>query len=140
MHQLTKSGNWEVMFRVKWASGTYTGRWGYTIYSGFKIDSEANEFRLQYCGERRTRNTLSSSPLEKESLLNQPFRTYDRNTHTCVQDTGAWWQSPTPGSCHYICLNCKNAVTGTGGHTIWDDQGCKQVSETFMGIRRIGKL
>jgi hypothetical protein len=130
-----QDGNWEVMFRVKWASGSKARFWGYSIYTGFKIGSEENEFRLHYGRETKNSNTIARNPLGKLSLDGQPFRTVDRNRHACT-DNGAWWSNPTAGSCQYLCLNCKNAATGSGGHTIWHDNGCKKVSETIMAISK----
>merc|ERR1712212_1125946 len=108
IHNLTKTGNWDLMFKAKWSTihGHFKGYRGYAIYSGFKVDDEDAQYRL-HVGRRTEQENMI---YRTDFFLNQNgkiFRTSDRNPVPCTS-RGAWWH--VNSKCGKACFNCYDAV------------------------------
>jgi len=63
MHELTKSGQWELLVRLHWADNerfeptpSLRGSWGWRLYSGFRVGSSAEGFTLNIAAEKESQD------------------------------------------------------------------------------------
>ena len=111
VHNLTKTGSWEIMFKAKWdrrsTHNDFKGYWAYVVYSGFKVDDECDQYRL-HIGSRLRSNRIGFGTFDYFRHQNgKIFRSSDRNPSSCTGN-GAWWHKE--GECRYACFNCKDRV------------------------------
>jgi len=133
MHQLTSTGKWELILRVRYhvATNVPVNKWrqydsmnpkfAYVIYGDFKIENEKNNYTLRI-GERKEHKDAPSHFLEPSN--GQPFATKDNPGifRTCFDFGRGWWFSKIQGfsdkfpshklptfihlQCYCICMTC----------------------------------
>jgi hypothetical protein len=143
VHEWTKTGNWELMVRLRWADNdgtpTLRGKWGWRLYTGFRIGSEAEGFTFNVAAIKESENM----PTGTDYLVTRPGSTggehngmkfttkdadndwYGSNCATSYHNTG-WWYN----SCSYVTLNSVNFIRWHAGE--WHHP-----TEAFMAIRQI---
>ena len=99
VHNLTRTGRWELMFKAKWQ----TGKWAFAIYSDFMVDDEISEYKIHFGRKRSSHEFGSDDPFKNHN--GAIFRTSDRNAQGCTSN-GAWWHFGADSTCYHACFNC----------------------------------
>jgi hypothetical protein len=139
VHQLTSTGRWQVLLKVKWdklsggSNDPRKGTTGYEVYNDFKVGPESGNFKLTV-GSLANRCNIPTHSSNGYGYNNgKQFSTKDRGPqqrHPKVTHEGAWWF----GNCGYLCLTCH---PNSPYKHIWQSSDWHIPSDIVMAIRVI---
>jgi hypothetical protein len=148
VHEWTKSENWELMVRLRWADDdsipSLRGKWGWRLYTGFRIGSEAGGFTFNVVEIKDSANMPQGTDylvMDSESYERahngMKFTTKDAGNdnsgNNCAHSYGVgWWYN----YCYQINLN------GGSHGSVWSGpsggrSGVTSPREAIMAIRQI---
>jgi hypothetical protein len=133
VHEWMKTGNWELMVRLRWADDdsmpSLRGKWGWRLYTGFRIGSEAEGFTYNVVAIKKSANMPDSDAatdyIMSSTYNGMKFSTKDQGPKTSCANNygGGWWYN-----------NCYNVNLNAGNNHVWNGHYPR---ETIMAIRQI---
>jgi hypothetical protein len=144
VHEWTKTGNWELMVRIRWpdddATPSLRGKWGWRLYTGLRIGSEAEGFTFNVVGLKESNNMQGTdylimswrSHVQAHNGLKFSTRDKDNDKYSstnCANSYGnGWWYN----QCYYVNLN-----NHEGTDRWYDGSRWHNILESVMAIRQI---